>query len=131
MTDQSANSRREFDLAERTARFGEQVIRFVRSMPSDYVSQPLVRQLVRSATSVGANYCEAVEAGSPKEFSYRVSICKREARETQYWLRMLAVAEPSSSEVGRTLWTEARELTLIFAAAHRNSKGSVKERKPK
>jgi len=82
-----------YDLAERTAQFGEAVIAFVRKIKLDSVTSPLVKQLVRSATSVGANYAEADEAGSKKEFRYRISVCTRESRETKHWLRMMAVAE--------------------------------------
>lgn len=123
--------RPDFDLAERTAAFAERVIRFARSVKCDHITRPLVSQLIRAATSIGANYCEAVEAGSTKEFVYRISVCKREARETQYWLRMLAVAEPDTQEPGRALWKEARELTLIFAAAFRKSLSNSKPRKSK
>jgi four helix bundle protein len=110
------------DLAERTARYGESVIGFVRRLKSDAVAAPLIRQLVRSATSVGANYCEADEAGSRKEFRYRIGLCRREARETQYWLRMLAAAAPGRKDEARLLWKEANELTRIFATIFR--KGS-------
>src|SRR3954464_10012088 len=99
-----------FDLAERTAAFGEEIIRFSRSMRHDSVTIPLIKQLVRSGTSIGANYVEADEAGSKKEFSYRISICRREARETQYWLRMIVAAKPDSKDQARALWREAKEL---------------------
>jgi four helix bundle protein len=112
--------RRPYDLAERTAKFGEAVIRFAKTVKLNAVTAPLVRQLVRSATSVGANYCEADEAGSRKEFCYRISICQREARETKHWLRMLAAAESPRAEA-RQLWQEANELNLIFAAIFRKS----------
>ena len=115
---------RRYDLGERTARFGETVVRFARKLKVDSVTGPLVRQLVRSATSVGANYCEADEAGSNKEFRYRISVCGREAKETRYWLRMLAAAVPAEKEEARRLWAEANELTLIFAAIFRRSKST-------
>jgi four helix bundle protein len=70
---------RKHDLVERTALFGEAVIRFCRTVRQDSVTQPLVRQLVRSATSIGANYMEADEAGSRREFQYRISVSKRES----------------------------------------------------
>jgi hypothetical protein len=70
---------RAFDLAERTAAFGEAVIRFTRTIRRDAVTMPLISQLVRSATSVGANYLEADEAGTKNEFRYRISVCRREA----------------------------------------------------
>jgi four helix bundle protein len=109
-----------FELAERTALFGESVIRVVRSIHCDATSRPIVSQLVRSATSIGANYLEADDAGSRKEFHYRISLCRRESRETGYWLRMLVAAIPSMRESARTLWTEANELNRIFAAINRH-----------
>jgi four helix bundle protein len=121
----AASERREYDLAERTAQFGEAVIQFVRGIRRDDLNGPLIRQLVRSSTSVGANYTEADEAGSNKEFRYRISVCCREARETQYWLRMLAAACPEIKSEARTHWAEANELTRIFGAIHRRSKPSA------
>lgn len=115
-------SRPRFDLEERTARFGEAVISFARKLPVDPVTDPLTRQLVRAGTSVGANYCEADEAGSGKEFRYRISVCKREAKESKHGLRMIAVAVPTCKEEARTLWREAQELNLIFGAIHRSRK---------
>jgi four helix bundle protein len=129
MTNDSVDAavpKRDFDLAERTAVFGETVIRFVRGLHRDDVSGPLIRQLVRSATSIGANYAEADEAGSRKEFQYRISVCVRESRETQYWLRMIAAACPDSKELARRNWQEAKELTLVFGAIYRNSKPKTK-----
>jgi four helix bundle protein len=115
-----------FDLAERTAVSGEDVIRLVRHIRRNAVTMPLISQLVRAATSVGANYVEADEAGSKKEFRYRVSVCRREARETQYWLRMLVASDLSVKEPARKCWQEARELVLIFESIHRNARVSAK-----
>jgi len=75
--------RREFDLEERTARFGETVILFVKRAPVNVVTSSIISQLIRAATSVGGNYCEADEAESRKEFRYRIGICKRESREVK------------------------------------------------
>jgi len=119
-----SESKRSFDLEERTSRFGEQVIGFARQIPINLVTQALVSQLVRAATSVGANWCEADDAGSKKEFRYRISICKREARETKHWLRMIVAAVGDLKETARPLWQEARELHLIFAAIHRGRDAS-------
>ncbi len=112
---------RDYDLAERTARFGAAVIEFARSIPRSTVTRPLVSQLVRSGTSVGANYCEADEAGSNKDFCYRIGICRKEARETEYWLRMVVVAVSKLDAAAQPLRQEARELTLIFNAIGRSS----------
>ena len=126
-TANSTNGRRTrtYDLSERTAQFGEAVIGFAKRVKLDSVTSPLVKQLVRAATSIGANYAEADEAGSKKEFRYRISVCKREAKETRHWLRMIAAAVPQLKQEARPLWREANELTLIFAAIFR--KGEDKD----
>ncbi len=112
----------EYDLEERTARFGEAVILFAKQVQVNPVTMPLISQVVRAATSVGANYCEADEADTGKEFRYRIGLCKREAKETKFQTRMIVAAAPELREAGRPLWQEAKELTLIFAAILRNRK---------
>ncbi len=114
--------RRQYDLGERTARFGESIIEFAGSVRLTPITSPLINQLIRAATSIGANYCEASEAGSDKEFWYRISISNRESRETTYWLRMLARAVPPKKDRIRELWKEAHELNLIFASIFRKGK---------
>jgi len=117
-----ARGEKVYDLEERTARFAEAIVRFARSVPIDPVTEPLVSQLVRAGTSVGANYCEADDAGSRKEFRYRISVCKRECRECKYWLRVIAAAAPALRQEARTHWREAKELHLIFVAIHQKTK---------
>src|SRR3954467_7665098 len=106
----AGEQRKVFDLEERTAKFGEEVIRFCKSLKLDAVIEPLVHQIVRSATSVGANYCEADDAVSRKEFRQKIGTCKKESRETKHWLRMIAATDPTQAERARTLWKEANEL---------------------
>jgi four helix bundle protein len=113
---------RPFDLEERTARFGEAVIHFCKTIPLTPITQSLVGQLVRASTSIGANYCEADDAGSKKEFRYRISVCKRESRETKHWLRMIAATIPEFAQETRIHWRECKELHLIFAAMIRSKK---------
>src|SRR5262252_3249741 len=108
-----------FDLEERTAKFGEEVIRFCRGLKVDAIMDPLVRQIIKSSTSVGANYCEADDAVSRKEFRQKIGTCKKESRETKHWLRMIAAADPTQAERARVLWKEANELLLIFATIFR------------
>ena len=108
-----------FDLEERTARFGEAIIAFAKKIPHNVVTIPLIGQLVKAGTSVGANYCEADDAVSKKEFRNKIATCKKEARESKYWLRMIAAAEPETKAEARSLWTEAKELHLIFAKIYR------------
>src|SRR5439155_21745866 len=108
-----------YDLEERTAKFGESVVALAKTIPVNLITTLLIPQLVRSATAVGANFCEADDAGTKKAFMYRVSLCKREARETKHWLRMIVKAEPVLRDTAARLWQEAKELNLIFSAIHR------------
>ncbi|MBI2825359.1 MAG: four helix bundle protein [Planctomycetia bacterium] len=117
--DETAGGERRYDLVERTACFGESTIMLAKQLPTNRVTDQLIDQLVRSATSIGANYCEADDAGSRKEFCYRVSVSKREAREAMHWLRMIAAAVPEMKDQAREQWREAKELHLILAAIHR------------
>jgi len=110
---------KKYDLEERTAKFGEDVITFCQRMPRNNITDPLVDQLVRAATSVGANYCEADDAESKKDFKHKLGICKKEPRESKHFLRMLAVALPEPKDNLRLLWQEAKELNLIFNAIYR------------
>lgn len=114
--------REKFDLEERTAILGESVIRFCLKFPRTAISSPLISQLIRSATSIGANYCEADEASSRREFTYRIHVCKKEAREAKYWLRMIVTAIPAAADEARILWKEVDELNRIFASIARRSK---------
>jgi len=115
------DANRHYDLEERTAKFGEAVIAYARTRPSSAVLSPLISQIVRSGTSVGANYCEADDAGSKKDFRHKIGICRKESRETKHWLRMIAAAAPERKDEARKLWHEARELHLIFAKIWRSS----------
>jgi len=112
-----------FDLEERSAKFGEAEIQFARRIPRDPVTSPLVSQLVRSATSVGANYCEADNAESKRDFRHKIGICRKESREVMHWLRMIATAVPSLADDARTLWQEAKEMHLIFAVIYTKRSG--------
>jgi len=107
-------SKSKYDLEERTAKFGEEVIKFTKKIPRKVDTLPLIGQLVRAGTSVGANYCEADDAESKQDFKHKLGICKKEARETKHWLRMIVVAESNLTEEARILWQEAKELNLIF-----------------
>jgi four helix bundle protein len=68
-----------YDLEERTASFGETIIKFCRELPKSYLTQPLLVQLIRCGTSIGANYCEADNAESRKDFTHKIGICKKES----------------------------------------------------
>jgi len=121
MTNDEPNGKRIYDLEDRTAKFGEQIIVFARKLPKDVITTPIISQLIRSATSVGANYAEADDAQSKNDFRHKVAIVKKEARETKHWLRMLTTALPEHKVEINNLWREANELHLIFAAIIRSS----------
>ena len=99
------------------------MIAFAKTIPRDVVTLPLIGQLVRSATSIGANYCEADDAVSKKEFLQKINTCQKEAKETKHWIRMVVAAEASLRDAAAPLWREAKELHLIFCAIRRRRSG--------
>ena len=105
-----------YDLEERTAKFGESIISFAKTIPVGPVTQRIIPQLVASGTAIGSNYCEADDAESSKDFKHKIGIAKKEAREAKYWLRMVVTAAPELRDSARLLWQEAKELHLIFNA---------------
>jgi four helix bundle protein len=105
-----------FDLEERTGRFGEAIIEFVKTLERNEINRPLIGQLVDAGTSIGANYMEADGAESKKDFRHKVAICKKEAKESKHWLRMIRKANPHKAAECHKLWQEAHELTLIFSS---------------
>lgn len=109
------NNKKEYNLETRTSAFGERCILMCRKIKQDVITKPLISQIVRSATSVGANYAEANGASSKKDFKNKIYICKKEAKETKYWLQLISKSIPSVTEECRIYWKEAQELTLIFS----------------
>lgn len=112
---QNPNIKKQYDLKERTAKFGENIIDFVISLDSTPITRPLVSQLVRAGTSIGANYAEADGATSQKDFLHKISLCKKESKETIHWLRMITKVA-NRKEQCILLSKEAQELSLIFSA---------------
>jgi four helix bundle protein len=115
----NGEKRHAFDLEERTAKFGEAIIRFCKRVPHSPENNRLIGQLAGCGTSVGANYCEANEAVSKKDFKCIIGRCVKEAKETKYFLRMIAASEPGLADEARLLYHEAKELHLIFASIYR------------
>ena len=111
-----------YDLAERTAIFGEAVIDFLKKVPVNPITRRLIDQLSGAGTSVGANYCEADDAPSKKAFRNSIATCKCEAREAKFFVRMVARACPELREEAKPLWQEAKELHLIFCKIYRGGK---------
>ena len=115
-------SNKKYDLEERTARFAENIIDLVRSIKRDDVNSRIINQLVGAGGSLGANYCEANEAESKKDFVHKIGICKKEIKEVKHWLRLLARSNSEKKDRIRILWREAQELLLIFSKIKRSSK---------
>ena len=108
-----------YDLEERTAKFGEAIIEFAKKVPRDVITIPLIGQLVKAGTSVGSNYCEADDAESRKDFRHKIGICKKESRESKFFLRMILKAVPALKKDAGSLRQEAKELNFIFASRRR------------
>lgn len=111
-----------YDLEERTAKFAETIIDFLKALEETSINKRIISQLVGCGGSVGANYCEATEAESKKDFVHKMGICKKEIKETEHWLRLLARSEPDKKEEIRKIWKEAHELLLIFSKTMETSK---------
>ncbi len=105
-----------YDLEERTAKFGEDIIEFAKKIPRNPITLPLITQLIKAGTSVGANYNEADCAESKKDFEHKIGICNKESKESKFWLRMIAKAVPELKEEAKILWKESNELNLIFSS---------------
>lgn len=115
-------SGKKYDLEERTAKFAEKIIELAKKVPKNAVTIPIINQLVKAGTSIGANYCEANGASSKRDFANKIFICKKESKETKYWLRMLAKAVEDLKSECQELWKEAQEYTLIFSKIASSSK---------
>ena len=107
---------KQYDLEERTLKFAKDVIRFVKSPSRTIANIEIIKQLVRASGSVGANYIEANEALSKKDFVMRVKICRKEAKESRYWLKLIEVNGEGAEKQRKLLIQEATELMKIFGA---------------
>ncbi len=112
---------RRYDLEERTEIFAKDVIALCNALPKGTVNIELISQLVRSAGSVGANYIEANDGLSQKDFVHRIRICRKEAKESRYWLRLLAPSNSQHETQLAKLAQESTELMSIFGAILKKS----------
>ena len=110
---------KKYDLEERTIKFGENSIEILKKVPKNEITRPIITQLAKCTTSVGANYCEADDAESSKDFCHKIGICKKESRESKYFFRILAKALPELRDEIVVLWKEAQELNLIFNSIYK------------
>jgi len=116
------SSSKRYDLEERTLEFAKRIIRMCKTLPKDVINNRLIDQVMRSGPSMGANYREANETETKKDFKYRVRICRKESKETIYWLKLIIEANPKFDERINPLIQETTELLKIFAAILKNSK---------
>ena len=111
-----------YDLEERTAKFGEDIIEFARKLPKNDITQRIIPQLIGAGTAVGSNYCEADCAESNKDFIHKMAVANKETKESKNFLRMSAKAFPAHAAAARQLWKEAHELNLIFTTIIKKAK---------
>ncbi len=111
-----------YDLEERTLEFGKRIVRLAKGLPNNIVNMKLLDQVVRSGTSMGANYREANETETRKDFTFRIRICRKEAKETIYWLQLIIEANPEIQSRIEPLMKEAVEPMKIFVAIQEKSK---------
>lgn len=117
--------KKSYDLEERTAKLGEEVIILCKKIKEDNINRSIINQLIRSSTSIGANYMEANGASSKKDFINKIFICKKESQETKHWLRMLGSCNIEHKDVLKKLWQETQELTLIFQKIGSSSRKQI------
>ena len=113
---------KKYDLEDRTLEFGKRIIRLSKELQKNTINYNLVNQLSRSGTSMGANYREANETETKKDFLFRMRICRKEGKETIYWLNLIIEANPELAERIKPLLQETTELVKIFASIIEKSK---------
>ena len=116
----TSDNSKKYDLEERTFLFAKNVIEYVRNLPKGIAYSEIGKQLVRSASSVGANYIEANESLSKKDFIMRIKISKKEAKESHYWLK-LSTPNKKNESLKNELMCECEEFQKIFGAIISNS----------
>jgi len=109
-------NKKPYDLEERTFEYTKAVFSFINDCPKTAVNSVLVKQLIRSSSSVGANYIEAREALSKKDFSMRIKICRKEVKESIYWLKLIEIKDNNAEKQRQSLIAESTELLKIFAS---------------
>lgn len=110
-----ATDKKQYDLEDRTFKFSQRIIKLVKALPKNQINRRFGDQVLRSGTSLGANYREANETETKKDFCFRLRICRKEAKETIYWLNLIIEANPELKERILPLLKETTELLKIFA----------------
>jgi four helix bundle protein len=118
----SKQNSKQYDLEDRTLEFGKRIIRMCKALPKNTINFKLIDQVMRSGTSMGANYREANETETKRDFKFRMRISRKEGKETIYWLHLIIEANPEFIERIEPLLQETTELVKIFAAILEKSK---------
>ena len=120
--DENKNNKSPYDLEDRTLKFAKDIRVFVKKIPKNISNIDDIKQLVRSSGSIGANYIEANEALSRKDFINRIKISRKESKESKYWLCLLEIDDVQLKHECQLYENEGRELMLIFSAIMHKSK---------
>ena len=112
---------KKYDLEDRTLEFSKEIIRLCKTFPKNTITIPLINQLIKSGTAIGANYIEANDALGKKDFVHRIKISRKEAKETIYWLKLIIEADNKFEEQVKVLLKENVELKNILSAIINNS----------
>ena len=116
---------KQYNLEDRTLEFGKRIIRLAKALPKNSINFRLIDQVIRSGTSLGSNYREANETETKKDFQFRMRICRKEGKETIYWLQLITEANPELEEKLKPLLQETQELVKIFAAILEKTKNKI------
>lgn len=124
MTNQIINSnpQTKYDLEDRTIKFAEDIVNYAKNFKINPFNSSIISQLIRAGTSVGANYSEANECVSKKDFCHKISLAKKEAKETMYWLKIMRNNDLENKHINHQLSQESHELVLIFSAILKKTK---------
>ncbi len=114
-----------YQLEERVGKFSEIIIDLIKKININYTNKNIIDQLIRSSTSIGANYFEANGSSSKRDFISKIAIAKKEAVETQYWLRLLNKTDNYLSEEIISLWDEAKQIGMILSKIISNVRKTV------
>ena len=113
---------KQYDLEDRTLKYAKQIISFVSILPLTAANVEIRKQLIRSGSSIGANYIEANESLSKKDFIMRIKICRKESKESIYWLRLIEIGEENAEKQRQRLIQETEELMRIFGSILQKTK---------
>lgn len=114
-----------YDLEKRTEAFAHAVLDLIKRITLTPINKNSMEQLIKSSSSVGANYCEATEAESKRDFIHKISLSKKEVKESRYWLKFLKLTDQNLEVEVNGLIKEAQELLFIFSKIIKSSRENL------